>query len=107
MVARLVQQQIPLTVCPQSNVRLRVVETMSEHPILEMLERGLRVTVNSDDPAYFGGHLIDNYRLLYTEASMSHEQAAQLIRNGLEAAWLADERRQDLLLELETIVHSE
>ncbi len=107
VVARLVQQQIPLTVCPQSNVRLRVVETMSEHPILEMLERGLRVTVNSDDPAYFGGHLIDNYRLLHTEASMSHEQAAQLIRNGLEAAWLADERRQELLLELETIVHSE
>ena len=107
VVARLVQQQIPLAVCPQSNVRLGVVETMSEHPILEMLERGLRVTVNSDDPAYFGGHLIDNYRLLYTEASMSHEQAAQLIRNGLEAAWLADERRQDLLLELETIVHSE
>ena len=59
VVARLVQQQIPLTVCPQSNVRLRVVETMSEHPILEMLERGLRVTVNSDHPAYFGGHLID------------------------------------------------
>ena len=101
------QQQIPLTVCPQSNVRLRVVESISEHPILEMLERGLRVTVNSDDPAYFGGHLIDNYRLLYTEASMSREQVAQLIRNGLEAAWLADERRQYLLLELETIVHTE
>ena len=80
---------------------------MSGHPILEMLERGLGVTVNSDDPAYFGGHLIDNYRLLYTEASMSHEQAAQLIRNGLEAAWLSDECRQDLLSELETIVHSE
>ena len=61
LVERLVKEQIPLTVCPQSNLKLKVVERMEEHPLLRMLEAGLKVSINSDDPAYFGGYIADNY----------------------------------------------
>lgn len=104
LVARLVAEQVPLTVCPQSNVRLRVVDTMADHPILRMLERGLRVTVNSDDPAYFGGHLVDNYQSLATDTGMTPDEAAALIRNGFEAAWMPGDRRSTLLAQLDELI---
>src|SRR3546814_11689124 len=62
LVLELARRQMPLTVCPLSNLRLRVVEDMTAHPLKMMLDRGLMVTVNSDDPAYFGGYINDNYR---------------------------------------------
>jgi adenosine deaminase len=61
LVRRLREEQMPLTVCPLSNLRLRVVDSMEEHPLKQMLDEGLCVTVNSDDPAYFGGYVVDNY----------------------------------------------
>src|SRR3546814_12706972 len=70
---------MPLTVCPLSNLRLRVVEDMTAHPLKMMLDRGLMVTVNSDDPAYFGGYINDNYRAVrqalgLTEAELRSEE---------------------------------
>src|SRR5690606_39507143 len=61
LLQRLIEEQIPLTVCPLSNIKLRVVEDMAQHNILDMLEMGVKVTVNSDDPAYFGGYVTENF----------------------------------------------
>lgn len=85
LVARLIEEQIPLTVCPLSNTKLRVYQDMSEHPILDMLEQGVMVTVNSDDPAYFGGYLTENFQALHTGLGMTQQQAQRLADNSLKA----------------------
>ena len=84
----LIDQQIPLTVCPLSNVRLCVYSHMREHNILEMLKDRVCVTVNSDDPAYFGGHLLENFAALEEHLGMDKPQALALVRNSFEAAYL-------------------
>lgn len=86
LIERLRRDQIPLTVCPLSNIRLKVYDTMARHPVLELLEDGLMVTVNSDDPAYFGGYMTENFQALRDDLGMSDEQARQLARNGFAAA---------------------
>ena len=83
--ARLVDQQIPLTVCPLSNTKLCVFDDMSQHTILKMLDRGLKVTVNSDDPAYFGGYVTENFMALHEGLGMTQEQARRLAQNSLDA----------------------
>lgn len=85
LMARLIEEQIPLTVCPLSNTKLRVYQDMSEHPILKMLEQGAMVTVNSDDPAYFGGYLTENFQALHTGLGMTQQQAKRLAENSLNA----------------------
>jgi len=88
LVDRLAKEQIPLTVCPLSNTRLRVYESMREHPIIDLLDAGLLVTVNSDDPAYFGGYLNQNYAAVIEALSPSQEQVVQLVKNGFAASFL-------------------
>ena len=85
LMARLIEEQIPLTVCPLSNTKLRVYQDMSEHPILQMLEQGAMVTVNSDDPAYFGGYLTENFQALHSGLGMTQAQAQRLAENSLNA----------------------
>ena len=85
LMARLIEEQIPLTVCPLSNTKLRVYQDMSEHPILQMLEQGVMVTVNSDDPAYFGGYLTENFQALHSGLGMTEQQAQRLADNSLNA----------------------
>ncbi|NLU12223.1 MAG: adenosine deaminase [Gammaproteobacteria bacterium] len=85
LMARLIEEQIPLTVCPLSNTKLRVYQNMSEHPILKMLEQGAMVTVNSDDPAYFGGYLTENFQALHSDLAMTQQQAKRLAENSLNA----------------------
>lgn len=85
LMARLIDEQIPLTVCPLSNTKLQVYQEMSEHPILQMLEQGAMVTVNSDDPAYFGGYLTENFHALHTGLGMTQQQAQRLADNSLNA----------------------
>ncbi len=85
LMARLIEEQIPLTVCPLSNTKLRVYQDMSEHPILQMLEQGAMVTVNSDDPAYFGGYLTENFQALHDGLGMTQQQAQRLAENSLNA----------------------
>jgi adenosine deaminase len=96
LVRRLVVEGITLTVCPLSNVRLRVVEHLSEHPILTMLNAGLRVTVNSDDPAYFGGYVGDNFVALRKDLDLTDEQAAALAVNSIDGSFASEERKADL-----------
>jgi adenosine deaminase len=91
LVQRLIDQQIPLTVCPQSNLKLCVVDDMSQHNILELMARGVLVTTNSDDPAYFGGYLNKNYTALVDSLGMTNEQAVQLARNSFAASFVSDE----------------
>lgn len=86
LMERIIAEQIPLTVCPLSNTALKVYQDMSEHPILNMLEQGAKVTVNSDDPAYFGGYVGENFAALEKGLGMTREQAEKLAKNSLEAA---------------------
>ncbi|MBF0674629.1 adenosine deaminase [Pseudomonas sp.] len=85
LLKRLIDEQIPLTVCPLSNIKLRVFEDMAQHNILDLLEMGVKVTVNSDDPAYFGGYVTENFIALHDSLGMTREQAQRLARNSLEA----------------------
>lgn len=85
LIERLVAEQIPLTVCPLSNIKLCVFDEMKQHNILELLTKGVKVTVNSDDPAYFGGYLNENFESMFEHLDMSKAQAKQLISNSFEA----------------------
>ena len=88
LVARLAASRMPLTVCPLSNVRLCVYDSMTEHPILDLLSQGVCVTVNSDDPSYFGGYLCENFEALAQALDMTQGQAIDLCRNSFEASFL-------------------
>ncbi|MFN3880448.1 MAG: adenosine deaminase [Nitrincola lacisaponensis] len=101
LIERLRNEQIPLTVCPLSNLKLCVVEDMSQHPILKLLDAGLRATVNSDDPAYFGGYLQDNFAALLAHLPITDAQILQLIRNSFIGSWLSDSEKQACLKRLE------
>ncbi|CAD5107580.1 adenosine deaminase [Zestomonas carbonaria] len=85
LMQRLIDEQIPLTVCPLSNTKLCVFEHMREHNILDMLEAGVKVTVNSDDPAYFGGYVTENFAALHEHLGMTEGQARRLAQNSLDA----------------------
>ena len=89
LTARLARQAMTLTVCPLSNLRLCVVNTVAEHPIARMLRLGLRATINSDDPAYFGGYVNDNYRAV--AGLLTREDLATLARNSFLGSFLPDE----------------
>lgn len=82
------KRQVPLTVCPLSNLRLCVYPSMQQHPILKLLDAGLLVTVNSDDPAYFGGYVNNNFRAVQDSLSPTPSQLIQLAKNGFRASFL-------------------
>jgi adenosine deaminase len=88
LTARLVRDAVPLTVCPLSNLKLKVVDEMAAHPLKVMLDAGLQVTVNSDDPAYFGGYVNANYRAVQMALGLDRNDLARLARNSFEAAFL-------------------
>lgn len=95
LVAELRERAIPLTVCPLSNLRLAVVKDLEQHPLHRMLEAGLKVTVNSDDPAYFGGYVNDNYKRVAEAVGLTADEIVTLARNSFEASFLPDERKQE------------
>jgi len=92
----LVQQKIPLTVCPLSNVKLCVFENMTQHNILQMLALGICVTVNSDDPAYFGGYMTENFYALYQALNLTDSQAKKLLLNSVEASFASEKRKSEM-----------
>lgn len=100
LVAELVRRRIPLTVCPLSNLKLCVVDDMAAHPLKRMLELGLVVTVNSDDPAYFGGYINDNYVAVAEALGLGEADIAKLARNSIEASLIDDADKARLLGEL-------
>jgi adenosine deaminase len=95
LLERLVRERLPLTVCPLSNVKLRVFDRIENHNLKRLLERGVCVTVNSDDPAYFGGYLLENFEALERGLALTRAQLTTLARNSFEASFLgaAEKRR--------------
>ncbi|KQY06344.1 adenosine deaminase [Mycobacterium sp. Root135] len=100
LVERLVTEQTPLTVCPLSNVRLRVVDDIADHPLPAMLQRGLNVSVNSDDPAYFGGYLDDNVTAVRDALGLDEAALTTLARNSVAASFADAPRKAELLAEI-------
>jgi len=100
LVKHLAQTQIPLTVCPLSNVRLRVVDRMADHPLKRMMEAGLRCTVNSDDPAYFGGYAGDNFSAVRDGLQLTDDDLVQLARNSFTSSFIDEESKQRYLGEI-------
>jgi len=96
LVAYLVNEKMPLTVCPLSNTKLCVFNDMSEHTILQMLKLSLNVCVNSDDPAYFGGYMTENFNALAISLSMTKEQAVQLVENAISASFAPKSRKNEM-----------
>ncbi|MDR5902254.1 MULTISPECIES: adenosine deaminase [Halomonas] len=101
LVARLRDEQVVLTVCPLSNLRLRVVERLEEHPLPRMLAEGLNVTLNSDDPAYFGGGMLANFLACKRAFGWGKETFRRLAGNAIEAAFVDEARRQEWRRQLE------
>jgi adenosine deaminase len=94
LLERLRRERVPLTVCPLSNVKLKVFDRIENHNLKRLLERGLCVTVNSDDPAYFGGYVLENYLAVQRGLGLSHDDLTLLARNSIEASFLADSAKQ-------------
>jgi adenine deaminase len=101
LVARLARDHVPLTMCPLSNAALQVTPSLGEHPLRRLLEAGVPVTVNSDDPAYFGGYLVANYEAIVRALDLKRDHVITLARNSVLAAWLPAGRRADLLREID------
>lgn len=100
LIMHLVEKQIPLTLCPLSNLELKVVHDLKDHPVVEMMERGLLVTVNSDDPAYFGGYMNENYIAIAEALNLSKEHIAQLVKNSFMASWLSDVEKSNMVSQI-------
>lgn len=102
LIRRLRRDRIPLTVCPLSNVRLGAVERLAQHPLPAMLAEGLMVTVNSDDPAYFGGYVGDNFQACVAELGLERHEVIRLAQNSVNASFAAAERKEVLLAEIDS-----
>jgi adenine deaminase len=100
LMARLIKDQIPLTVCPLSNLKLRVVDELRNHNIGDMLHRGVNVTINSDDPAYFGGYIAENFLQTALALDWSTDQIKSVAANSLRASVLSEDRKTTLLAAL-------
>ncbi|MBY0501794.1 MAG: adenosine deaminase [Alphaproteobacteria bacterium] len=101
LVERLKIEQIPLTICPLSNIKLHVFDAMEHHPLKELLIKGLRVTINSDDPAYFGGYVNENFLTTALALNLSYENVYQLAKNSFLASFLPIDEKNRLIAELD------
>jgi len=102
VIERLVVDGIPLTMCPLSNVKLRAFDRLEKHNLKRLMDRGVRVTVNSDDPAYFGGYIGDNYVAVTEALGLSDDDVVRIVRTSLEATFLPDDEKVPLLAELDS-----
>jgi len=101
LVEELVKRKMPLTVCPLSNLKLKVVKDMAKHPLIEMLEKGILATVNSDDPAYFGGYLNENYQAVAEALNLSRKQITLLAKNSFAASFLEENEKEKMIEKVE------
>jgi adenine deaminase len=97
----LTDKQIPLTVCPLSNVELKVFDSMAEHNLKELLKLGICATVNSDDPSYFGGYIAENYQAAQSALDLTKQELYQLAKNSFQASFLSPELKHQLIAELD------
>lgn len=101
LIADIIERDLALTVCPLSNTALKVVENLKDHPLKKMMDLGLKVTINSDDPAYFGGHVNKNYFAIQESLNLSKEDLYQLAKNSFQYSLLGTEKKQQYLNEIE------
>ena len=93
-----------LTVCPLSNLRLRVIDEMTHHPLRRMMDKGLVVTVNSDDPAYFGGYVNDNYRAVSEALALTRDEITAIVRNGVNASLMTAAEKDSVLSDIDRVL---
>lgn len=103
LVKRLIAEKMPLTVCPLSNIKLKVFDDMKDHPLKKMLDKGMMVTVNSDDPAYFGGYVNDNFNACLHALNLSDNDIVQLAKNSVTASWLSHEEKAKHLAHIDHV----
>lgn len=101
LVRRLVKEEMPLTVCPLSNLKLCVVKDLKDHPLKKMLALGLKATINSDDPSYFGGYMNENYKAITYALELDRDALVTLARNSIDASFVDDGRKETLRAELD------
>ncbi|VXC07511.1 adenosine deaminase [Maribacter litoralis] len=106
LVKRLVDEKIALTLCPTSNVALKVIQKMNEHPVAKMLEKGIIATIHSDDPAYFGGYMNENYYQTAKALNLSLGQIQQLAINAFEASWMSTAEKENRIKEVKDYFNS-
>ncbi len=106
LIKDLINRQMPLTVCPLSNTKLCVFEDMSQHNIIDMLDQGVLVTVNSDDPSYFGGYLNDNYMVLHRAFELTQGQLIQLVKNSFTASFIKPEHKHHWFKQIDGLLAS-
>jgi len=97
LVAEIIKRDLALTVCPLSNLKLQVVKDLKSHPLRVMLEKGIKATINSDDPAYFGGYLNQNYHAIQEALDLSKDELVQLAKNSFQYSLLDEKRKRELL----------
>ncbi|OEF23630.1 adenosine deaminase [Vibrio rumoiensis] len=93
LVEQLIEERMPLTVCPLSNTKLKVFENMEDHNVIELLRKGLCITINSDDPAYFGGYMTDNFMAVASAIDVTEQELAQLSLNAIEASFISESEK--------------
>ena len=104
LVGRLAREQLALTVCPLSNLRLCVVDELAHHPLRRMMDKGLMVTLNSDDPAYFGGYVNDNYRAVSDALALGRDEIIAIVRNGVRASLMSAPEKAKVQAEIDRIL---
>jgi adenosine deaminase len=104
LVRRLAHDQVPLTVCPLSNLRLRIVDELVHHPLRRMMDKGLIVTVNSDDPAYFGGYINQNYLAVSEALGLGRDEIAAIVRNGIESSLMTMSGKEQALADVDRVL---
>ncbi len=106
LVQKLVKRKMPLTVCPLSNLKLKVVKDLTKHPLKLMMDKGLFVTLNSDDPAYFGGYVNENYLAIQQALDLTEEDIIQLAKNSFEASFLDEADKKKYISQIDKFVNS-
>jgi adenosine deaminase len=101
LIKHIAEKQIPLTVCPLSNLELKVVNDLKDHPLMKLMEAGLMVTINSDDPAYFGGYVNENYTCIASALNLSKKQITELAKNSIKSSFLPDGDKEKIIMQIE------
>jgi adenosine deaminase len=104
LVRRLAREQVPLTMCPLSNLRLRIIDDLAHHPLRRLMDKGVLVTVNSDDPAYFGGYVNQNYVAVSTALGLGRGDIAAIVRNGIKASLMTAAEKDKVLADVERVL---
>jgi adenosine deaminase len=104
LVARIARERVPLTMCPLSNLRLRVVDDLAHHPLRRMMDKGVLASVNSDDPAYFGGYVSQNYLAVSAALRLGRDEIAAIVRNGITASLLPAAEKDKVLADVDRVL---